>query len=401
MEYKIANRMSTIQGSIIREIFKSANDPEMISLAGGNPAPETFPSEELADIAYDILKNNPVLSLQYSVTEGYEPLKKKVRQMLKDSEGIDAPQDQVMILSGAQQCMDLCSKILINPGDTIIVEEPSFIGSLNAFRSFEPNMVGVPMDEDGMRMDALRKAIEENNNVKFIYTIPTFQNPSGITMSLERRKELYEIALENQILIIEDNPYAELTFDGSKLPTLKSMDIADIVIYAGSFSKILSPGMRLGFTLAPAEIVAKMTIAKQMSDVHTGILNQLMADGFIERYDIYEYIARARKIYGKKCAHMLKCMEKYFPPEVKYTHPTGGLFIWATMPSGYNSMKVSDICAAAKVAFVPGNAFAVDMNKPSPSFRLNYSSMDYDKIEEGIRILGETLTEIMNVKSKA
>ena len=242
MDYRFSDRMSTMRGSAIREIFKFAADPEVISLAGGNPAPELFPNEELADIAAELLKNQPVLSLQYGVTEGYTPLREAVKARLKRVEHIDNVGDEVIIVSGGQQGIELSTKALVNEGDTVIVEEPSFIGALNAFRSYNAHLAGVKMDEDGMNITALEEAIAENKNAKLIYTIPTFQNPMGATMSLEKRRAVYEIARKNNLIIIEDNPYGDLTFDGTKVPTIKSMDTDGRVIYCGSFSKILAPG---------------------------------------------------------------------------------------------------------------------------------------------------------------
>lgn len=233
MEFNVSNRMSKIKGSAIREIFKALADPEVISLAGGNPAPELFPNKEMAEFAKDVLENNPVLALQYGITEGYMPLRQLVAELLAEREGINEDFNDTIIVSGGQQGIELATKCLVNEGDVVIVEEPSFIGALNAFRSYGAKLVGVPVCDDGMDIDALKKAVAENDNVKVIYTIPTFQNPSGITMSLEKRKALYEVAKENNIVIIEDNPYGELVFDGEKSKTIKSMDKEGIVIYCG------------------------------------------------------------------------------------------------------------------------------------------------------------------------
>ncbi len=396
MEYIFSDRMKDMKGSAIREIFKAAADPSVISLAGGNPAPETFPSEELAVIAAELLKNEPVLSLQYGVTEGYPKLREAVKARLKEKEGIGAEGDELIIVSGGQQGIELTVKCLLNEGDVIIVEEPSFIGALNAFRSYNAKLVGVPMEADGMDMAALRKAIAENDNVKAIYTIPTNQNPSGITMSLEKRKELYSIAKEAGIIILEDNPYGELVFDGRKMPTIKSMDDGSTVVYCGSFSKVLAPGLRIGFCMGPSEIIAKDVIAKQITDVHTPMLTQLLAYEYMTRYDMDANIEKSCALYAHKCAYMIECIEKYFPEGVTHTTPNGGLFIWCDMGEGYDAMEVSKICAAEKVVFVPGNTFMTDMNKPCSAFRLNFSTMSDEKIEKGIKILGDTLKKIMN-----
>ncbi|MBE5819043.1 MAG: PLP-dependent aminotransferase family protein [Clostridiales bacterium] len=393
MEFEISNRMSTLRGSAIREIFKYAADPEVISLAGGNPAPELFPAKELAEIANEMLTKQPVLSLQYGVTEGYVPLREKVKERLKITENIGKENDDVLILSGGQQGLDLSTKLLVNEGDTVIVEEPSFIGALNAFRAYGAHLAGVPMDNDGMNIEALERVIAENKNVKVIYTIPTFQNPMGTTMSLEKRKALYEVAKKNHIIIIEDNPYGELTFDGTKTPTIKSMDDEGIVIYCGSFSKILAPGLRLGFMCADKAITAKATIAKQVTDVHTPMITQLMAYEFLCRHNIDDLILKMRANYAHKCATMLDAMEKYFPKGVEYTRPGGGLFIWCDLGNGIDTLALSKKAIEKKVVYVPGNTFMIDMDKPCSALRLNYSTMSDERIIEGIKRLGEIFTE--------
>lgn len=396
MEYNISNRMSKMRGSAIREIFKYAQDPSIISLAGGNPAPELFPSKELAEIARNILTNQPVLALQYGITEGYMPLRQAVKDRLKRVENIDNPDDELIIVSGGQQGIELSTKALINEGDTIIVEEPSFIGATNAFRSYGANLVGVPVQDDGMDIDALERAIAQNCNVKLIYTIPTFQNPMGVTMSIEKRKRLYEIARQKGILILEDNPYGDLTFDGTKTPTIKSFDTEGIVLYSGSFSKILSPGLRLGFLCANAKLIQKIVVAKQVSDVHTAMLPQIMASEYLKQYDLDAAILKMRENYAHKCGTMLNAIAQYFPKGVKYTHPGGGLFIWCDLGNGVNTLELAKSAIEQKVVFVPGNTFMTDMDKPCSALRLNYSTVSDEKIIEGIRRLGTVFDKAIN-----
>ena len=321
MEYTISNRMSTMRGSAIREIFKYAADPSVISLAGGNPNPELFPAEALADIAAKVLRESPVTALQYGITEGYGPLREAIKSRLDRTEGIGTENDDLIVVSGGQQGIELVTKCLVNEGDVVIVEEPSFIGATNAFRSYGAKLVGVPVESDGMNLDVLEKVIAENKNIRFIYTIPTFQNPMGVTMSVEKRKKLYDIALKNGILILEDNPYGELTFDGVKTPTIKSMDKDGIVMYSGSFSKILAPGLRLGFLCAPREIIAKVVVAKQISDVHTAMLPQLLATEYMAQFDLDALILKMRENYAHKCSTMLSAMDEYFPKDITYTRP--------------------------------------------------------------------------------
>lgn len=395
MDYRFSDRMSGMRGSAIREIFKFAADPEVISLAGGNPAPELFPNEELADIAAELLRNQPVLSLQYGVTEGYTPLREAVKARLKRVEHIDNADDEVIIVSGGQQGIELSAKALVNEGDTVIVEEPSFIGALNAFRSYNAHLAGVKMDEDGMNIASLEKAVAENKNAKLIYTIPTFQNPMGTTMSLEKRKAVYEIARKNNLIIIEDNPYGDLTFDGTKMPTIKSMDVDGRVIYCGSFSKILAPGLRIGFVCANKAIVQKIVVGKQISDVHTAMLPQLLAYEYMTRFDLDAAIVKMRANYAHKCRTMLDAIARDFPADVTCTRPNGGLFIWCDLGHGVDTQALAATCAANKVVYVPGSTFMVDMDKPSSALRLNYSTMSDERIGEGIRRLGAIFSEVV------
>ena len=395
MDYRFSDRMSGMRGSAIREIFKFAADPEVISLAGGNPAPELFPNEELADIAAELLRNQPVLSLQYGVTEGYTPLREAVKARLKRVEHIDNADDEVIIVSGGQQGIELSAKALVNEGDTVIVEEPSFIGALNAFRSYNAHLAGVKMDEDGMNIASLEKTVAENKNAKLIYTIPTFQNPMGTTMSLEKRKAVYEIARKNNLIIIEDNPYGDLTFDGTKTPTIKSMDVDGRVIYCGSFSKILAPGLRIGFVCANQAIVQKIVVGKQISDVHTAMLPQLLAYEYMTRFDLDAAIVKMRANYAHKCRTMLDAIARDFPADVTCTRPNGGLFIWCDLRHGMDTQALAATCAANKVVYVPGSTFMVDMDKPSSALRLNYSTMSDERIGEGIRRLGAIFSEVV------
>ena len=389
MEYTISNRMSSLRGSAIREIFKYAADPSVISLAGGNPAPELFPHEALADIAAEVLREQPVTALQYGITEGYVPLREAIKARLARVENIGGEDDELIVVSGGQQGIELATKCLVNEGDTVIVEQPSFIGATNAFRSYGAHLVGVPVENDGMNLEALEAAIAANKNIRFIYTIPTFQNPMSVTMSVDKRKKLYEIAKKNGILILEDNPYGELTFDGVKTPTIKSMDTDGIVMYSGSFSKILAPGLRLGFLCAPKAIMQKVVIAKQVSDVHTPLLPQLLATEYMKRYDLDALIVKMRETYAHKCSTMLTAMDEFFPADITYTRPGGGLFIWCDLGHDLDTLALSKQAIAEKVVYVPGNTFMVDMDERCSALRLNYSTMSDDKIVEGIKRLGK------------
>ena len=394
-EEYFADRVKPMKGSAIREMFKRMADPEIISLAGGNPASELFPADELSKIAGKILMTSPTVALQYGTTDGYPKMKDCAIARAKEA-GAYNEGDGVLIMTGANQGIDLTAKAIINKGDKIIVESPSFIGSLNAFRTYECELVGVDVEADGMDISKLEEALKANPDAKLLYTIPTFQNPTGTTMSLEKRKKVLELASEYDLLIMEDNPYGDLRFRGEDLPTLKSLDTEGRVIYCGSFSKILSPGMRLGYVIGPPKLLEKVEMLKQVNDVHTPMLTQMMCVQFMKKYDINKYIAKNRKLYKEKCDTMISAMEEYFPKgKVEWTVPEGGIFLWCTCPSITDVSVVVNKALEKKVAIVPGSNFAIDQSLPSNKFRLNFSSASKSDITEAIKRLGEVLTEIL------
>lgn len=394
MVYKISNKMKDMKPSAIREIFKSLGVPGAISFAAGNPAPESFPKEELAAISADIFKNSANEALQYSVTEGYTPLRVLVEKRLRDKFCSVSENDMTIITSGGQQGIELTCKVLCNEGDTVIAEEPSFIGALNSFRSLGAKLVGVPLDDDGINLEKLEKALKENKNAKILYLIPTFHNPAGICTSTEKRKKIYALAQKYDIIIIEDNPYGELRFKGEEIPTIKSLDTDGRVVYCGSFSKILSAGMRVGFLCANKELVQKIVVAKQVEDVHTNIFFQMLCAEFIKRYDLDEHIGKIRALYLYKAELMLKALDTYMPKDVKYTRPNGGLFLWCSLPKGIDGADFVKRAAEKKVFVVPGSAFLCDQNGKSDSFRLNYSMPSEEDIDKGIKILAELIEEM-------
>ena len=388
MEYKFADRICGLKPSAIREIFKYAADPEVVSLSAGNPAPDAFPAEALEKISARLMKENPTLALQYSITEGYAPLRDALgTYMAKYNIGKEF--DSLIVTSGAQQVMDLTTKALVNYGDEIICEAPSFIGSLNTFRSYGAKLLGVPMEEDGMDMEALEETLKTHDKVRFIYTIPTFQNPSGITMSLEKRRRLYELAKEYGVLILEDNPYGELRYKGEDLPTIKSFDTDGIVIYAGSFSKIISPGMRVGWCVAPEEIIQKLTVCKQGSDVHTNIWSQVLCHEFMTKYDFEGHLQYLRDLYSKKAEFTMGLLREHLSDTITYGDIDGGLFIWCTLPEDVDMPQFCLDAVKNKVCVVPGTAFLTDESATSHNFRINISTPTNEQLEKGIRILGE------------
>ncbi|GAB5085857.1 PLP-dependent aminotransferase family protein [Ruminococcus sp. 25CYCFAH16] len=396
MNYKFSEKVSGLQASAIREILKFTSDPEVISFAAGNPAPEAFPTEEVGRISAEILKDDPILALQYNISEGYPPLRELLKQRMK-SQNCFSENDDLIVTSGAQQAIELASKVLCNEGDTLIAESPSFIGSLNAFRSFNVNLIGIEQEEGGMKLDELERVMKNAPGQKVIYVIPNFQNPTGSTMSFEKRKGIYELACKYNGVIIEDNPYGDLRFAGESVPSIKSLDKEGRVIYVGSFSKILAPGLRVGYACAPQEIFQKMVVCKQVSDVHTSIWPQLVCFKFMKECDLDEHFNKLRLIYKRKCGLMLENMDKYFSSKISYTRPDGGLFIWATLPKGSDMMR---FCTKAvkdyKIAVVPGTAFMINENDKTDSFRLNFSTPSDDKITEGIRILSGMTKDMLD-----
>jgi 2-aminoadipate transaminase len=332
-------------------------------------------------------------ALQYGITEGYEPLRLAIKERFTKKYSVGRDYDDFIVVSGGQQGIELSTKILVNEGDTILCESPSFIGALNGFRSYNTRLVGIPMDADGMDIDALEKALKTEPNVRLIYTIPTFHNPCGSTMSLERRKRLLELAKKYNVLILEDSPYFELRYSGTDLPTIKSMDTEGRVIFAGSFSKVIAPGIRIGFVCAHRDICSKLTVAKQVSDVHTNAFFQILVYKFLKECDIDAHIEDCRKLYRMKRDRMLAAMEKHMMGKATWNVPNGGLFLWAELPNGYDGFELCRRLKENKIACVPGNTFSVDESEVSRGFRLNFSLPSDDQIDRGISILGRVLSD--------
>jgi len=384
MNYTFSNKMNALAPSAIREILKATSQPGIIPFAAGNPAPEAFPVDAVREISTRLLQERPVDCLQYGITEGYSPLRERVRADIKARLGIGATHDELIITSGAMQVMDLATKVLCNEGDTIICETPSFIGSLNTFRSYGVQLRGVPMQHDGMDVDALEQALRTEQNVRFIYTIPNYQNPTGITMSATKRRRVYELAQQYNVLVLEDNPYGELRYEGEALPCIKSFDDEGRVIYAGSFSKILSPGMRVGYALAPQPIIAKMTVGKQASDVHTTIWAQLIVDEWLQHYDVAEHVQKICTIYTAKRDLMCQGLSG---TALQFQVPAGGLFLWCDLPRDIDMIDFAKRAVAAKVAVVPGSAFAVESTDNINAVRLNFSTPTDEQLANGVDIL--------------
>ncbi|MBE6693064.1 MAG: PLP-dependent aminotransferase family protein [Ruminococcaceae bacterium] len=390
MEFMFSNKVKDMKPSAIREIFKSLSDPNVISFAAGNPSPLSFPVEKMKDVADEIFATQASVAFQYGITEGYPRLREQIKTRLRERFNTGTDDDELIITTGGQQGIDLCAKVLCNEGDTVICENPSFIGALNAFRSYNTNLVGVDLEDDGINIEALENALKANPNTKIIYVIPTFQNPAGITTSLEKRKAILDLAKKYNVLILEDNPYGELRFAGEDVPTIKSLDTDGRVLYCSSFSKILSAGMRIGFVCGPKELVQKIVVVKQVNDVHTNQFFQMVASKFIDKYGLDEHIDFIRGLYRDKCNLMLSELDKQVGDKARYTRPEGGLFIWLTV-DGANGDELAKRAIENKVAVVTGSSFNPIQGGYSPSIRLNYSTPSDEQIIEGVKRLASIL----------
>ena len=387
-----AKRMDNLSGSVIREILKLTATPGIISFAGGNPAPDSFPIGELQEVTQQIYEEQGPQVLQYGQTEGYAPLRQWIADWLSEK-GIKAGVENTLIISGSQQGMDLAAKAFLDPGDKVVVENPTFLGATQVFKSYQASYLPISSDEDGMQVDRLEEILV-NNKPKLIYTIPTFQNPTGVTMTLERRKKLVELSAKYNVPVIEDDPYGSLRYEGEVLPTLKSLDKAGTVIYLGSASKIVAPGLRVGWAVADPEIIGKMVIGKQSSDVHSSNLSQYIVYKYFVKGELDSHIEKICQNYRNKRDIMVAAMSKHFPGEVHWNVPKGGLFIWVTLPEGINTKEILEMALAKKVAFIPGAPFFVSGGGEN-TMRLNFSNASLDSIEIGIQRIGETIKNFL------
>jgi 2-aminoadipate transaminase len=384
---------SRMKGSAIREILKLVQNPQVISLAGGMPDPATFPVEEIKEITQEVLTKNSAQALQYSTTEGLPALRKCILDYLA-KDGNNGELENIIISSGSQQGLDLVGKVFLSPGDIALVELPSYLAALNAFHSYGGELVGIPMDDEGMQMDILEEKLtrlkKEAKKVKFIYTISNFQNPAGVTMSLARRKKIIEITQKFNLFIVEDNPYEKLRFEGEPIPSIYSLDNNGSVISLGTFSKILCPGLRLAWILGNKDIIGKMTILKQATDLCTSILSQLIAYEYFQLGKLEENIKSNIQIYKQKRNAMLNTLEKHFPKEVTWTKPQGGFFVVATLPEYIDTGEMFKEAIEENVAYVPGGPFFAD-GKGKNTMRLSFCYPSMEDIDEGIKRLGKVI----------
>lgn len=390
MNLRYSERTSAIKASEIRELLKLTERPDIISFAGGLPAPELFPLENLAAISKRVILEDGKAALQYSSTEGYVPLREIISKQRMASAKISANLDNIMVTSGSQQGLEFSAKIFLDKDDIVICESPSYLGAINAFKAYQPRFIEIPMDDNGMIVDDLEKALKENPTAKMIYTIPDFQNPSGKTMSVDRRKRVAELAKIYNIPVIEDCPYGELIFEGEAYPSIKSFDTEGYVIYLGTFSKTFCPGLRIGWVCAEPEIIQKYVIVKQGADLQCSTISQRETALYMQTYDLNDHIGMIKTIYKKRRDVMLESIEKYFPEGVKFTRPKGGLFTWVELEKHLSAAEILPEALKEKVAFVPGGSFFANGGNEN-YFRLNYSNMNEALIDEGIKRLGSVL----------
>lgn len=392
MEVRFSERAMGLKASEIRELLKLAEMPEIISFAGGLPAPELFPVKEMEEISQKVLEKDGRLALQYSSTEGFAPLREIIAKERMAPAGVNVSANDIAVTSGSQQGLEFSARIFVNEGDTIICESPSYLGAINAFKAYRPNFVEIPMDDNGMIVDELEKALKANPNTKMIYTIPDFQNPTGRTMSDDRRKRVAELAAEYKVPVIEDNPYGDLIFEGKRHPSIKSFDKEGWVVYLGTYSKTFCPGLRIGWICAAPQILEKYIIVKQGADLQCSSFDQRLTASFMEAHNLNEHIEKIKVVYKNRRDLMIDGIKKYFPEGIKYTFPTGGLFTWVELKEGLDASDVLKEALKENVAYVPGGSFFPNGGHPN-FFRMNYSCMDEEKIVEGIKRLGKVLAK--------
>jgi 2-aminoadipate transaminase len=406
-EYRYAHRTQKMGSSVIRELLKLTEEPDIISFAGGLPAPEVFPVKEFQEACNQVLTDHGAQALQYSTTEGYLPLREMIaRHNTRYSVRVTA--ENIMITSGSQQALDFIGRLFINRGDYVVVESPTYLGALQAWNAYGAQYISVPSDENGMIMDKLEEALRIGP--KFIYILPNFQNPSGSTLSLERRQRLVLLADQYGVPIVEDDPYGQLRYDGDHIPSVATLDsryrndiegeYTGCVIYLSTFSKLLAPGLRLAWVIAPPQVIRKLVMTKQAADLHTSSFNQHVAYEVAKGGFLDEHVKVIRATYKERRDVMIEMMEEMFPPEVTWTKPLGGMFLWGKMPESMDSAEVLKVALERKVAFVPGGSFHPNGGGKN-TMRLNFSFSNPDNIREGIERLGLTLKEALKNGEKA
>jgi len=395
-ESYFSEKAKAMKASEIRELLKLVEAGDVISLAGGLPAPETFPVETIKEIAAEVLTHHADKALQYGTTKGFTPLRLALASWMEKRYGIPTSKVEIMMVAGSQQALDLIGRTFINKGDIVVVEGPTYLAALNAFKYYEPEFVSIPMDDDGMIIDLLEEKLEElrrqGKKVKFVYTVSTFQNPAGVTMSLKRRKRLIELAKEYDFLIVEDSPYSELRYSGEPIPPIKHFDDEGRVMYLGTFSKILAPGFRLGWIAAHPHFIRKIEIAKQAVDLCANTLAQVIAWKYVADGHLDRHIPKIIEFYKPRRDAMLEALEEYMPEGVKWTKPEGGMFIWVTLPEGIDTKLMAEKAIRRGVAYVPGEAFFAHRDVKN-TMRLNFTYVPEEVIRDGVKRLAEVIEE--------
>ncbi len=394
MNINYARRMSQLKASEIREILKVTENPQVISFAGGLPAPELFPVQEILQVSRQVLQESGQKALQYTTTEGYAPLRSWIAGRMNQRLGTAFDADNILITHGSQQALDLTGKVLLDEGDVVLCESPTYLAAISAFKAYGCRFVEVPTDQDGMIMDELENILSATERVKLIYVIPDFQNPTGRTWTMERRQKLAELAEKFQVAVLEDNPYGELRFEGQSLPSLNSLEKQGYVLCTGSFSKIFCPGYRIGWIAGDKEIIRRYVLVKQGTDLQCNTLAQMEISRYLEMYNIDEHITRITDTYRKRRDLAIQTMEQEFPASVRFSRPQGGLFAWVELPQGINARDVLAASLKKDVAFVPGGAFFPNGGHEN-TFRINFSNMPDDRIVKGLTILAEVIAEFL------
>ena len=385
-----AKMMDNIKASEIRELLKLTQRPEVTSFAGGLPAPELFPVDDFRAACDAVLTENGRTALQYGTTDGWDPLRRQIVERIGRKNGIKCDINNILLTAGSQQGLDYCGRAFLNPGDVVVMESPSYLGAINAFKLSQPNFVEVATDEDGMIMEDLERVLSTTENVKLIYVIPDFQNPSGRTWPLERRKKFVEIINKYGVVAIEDNPYGELRYKGEYLPSCKSMDTEGLIVYLGTFSKILAPGTRIAWMCGSEEILNKFNLIAQASVLQTTTFGAMVVSKYIEMFDLDAHVDEIRELYKHRASVMVQSMKDFFPKEVSFTDPDGGLFTWAELPDYINTVEMAAECLKYNVAYVPGTSFFPNGGNEH-CMRLNYSCSRDEQIVNGIRLIGDVI----------
>jgi DNA-binding transcriptional MocR family regulator len=394
MQIQLAQRMEAMKASEIREILKLTRKPSVISFAGGLPAPETFPVAEMQAVAGTMLASRGCEVMQYSTTEGEADLREWIAGRMNGRLGTSVEASEILVTSGSQQGLDLTGKVLLDEGDEVLCESPTYLGAIQAFTAYRPRFVEVPTDDDGMLPEELAKRLAGCRRPKIIYVVPDFQNPSGRSWSLERRRQVRDVASRFPVVIVEDNPYGELRFEGVARPPLKAMDRHGQVVMLGTFSKILCPGLRLGWIAAPVELLEKYVLVKQGADLHTSTLCQRLAADYVRGYDLDAAIGRIRELYRRRRDVMVAALERELPAGIRFTRPSGGLFLWVELPQHLSGRDLLVRCLEHDVAFVPGGSFFPNGGHEN-TLRLNFSAMPEPRIEEGVRRLARAIREML------